>query len=127
MLALILLVGLPAKNGILLVDLTNQLRNKGMPVKEALIKAGETRLRPILMTAISTMAGVVPVALGIGIGSETRQPMAIAIAGGMFSSTPLTLLVLPIIYSYLDDFTRLRIFAKIKKKIWVEEIAELKK
>jgi HAE1 family hydrophobic/amphiphilic exporter-1 len=61
------------------------------------------------------------VALGIGIGSETRQPMAIAIAGGMFSSTPLTLIVLPIIYSYLDGFTRFRIFAKIKKKIWVEE------
>ncbi|MFH0812497.1 MAG: efflux RND transporter permease subunit [Pseudomonadota bacterium] len=121
MVAMVLLVGLPTKNGILLVDLTNQLRSKGMSLNEALVKAAGTRLRPILMTACSTMAGVIPVALGIGVGSESRQPLAIAIAGGMFSSTPLTLVVVPVIYSYLDGFTRLRIFSRIKKKLWVEE------
>jgi len=121
MIALVLLVGLPTKNGILLVDLTNQLRSRGMSSKDALVEAAGTRFRPILMTAFSTMAGVLPVALGIGVGSESRQPMAIAITGGMFSSTVLTLVVVPIIYSYLDGFTRFRIFSKIKGKIWVKE------
>jgi len=121
MIALVLLVGLPAKNGILLVDRTNQLRKQGMPLKEALVEAAGTRLRPILMTAVSTMAGVIPVALGVGIGSESRQPLGIAIAGGMLSSTLLTLVVVPVIYSYLDEFTRIGLFSKIKKKVWVEE------
>ena len=121
MLAMILLVGLPTKNGILLIDLTNQMRRKGMAIKEALIKAAGIRLRPILMTAASTMAGVIPVALGIGVGSESRQGMALAIAGGMLSSTILTLMVVPVIYSYLDSFTRLSFFSKIKGKLWVEE------
>jgi len=118
MIALVLLVGLPAKNGILLVDLTNQLRAKGMPLKEALVEAAGIRMRPILMTAASTMAGVIPVAVGIGIGSEGRQSLAITIAGGMFSATILTLVVVPIIYSYLDGFTRLHFFEAIKRKIW---------
>jgi HAE1 family hydrophobic/amphiphilic exporter-1 len=112
---------LPAKNGILLVDLINQLRAKGMPLKEALVEASGIRMRPILMTAASTMAGVIPVAVGIGIGSEGRQPLGITIAGGMFSATLLTLLVVPVIYSYLDGFTRLRVFAAIKKRIWAEK------
>jgi HAE1 family hydrophobic/amphiphilic exporter-1 len=121
MLAMILLVGLPTKNGILLIDLTNQLRRGGMGMKQALVQASGTRLRPILMTAISTIAGVIPVALGIGVGAESRQCLAVAITGGMFSSTLLTLLVVPIIYSYLDGFTRLRIFGRLKKRIWVEQ------
>jgi HAE1 family hydrophobic/amphiphilic exporter-1 len=121
MIGLILLVGLPAKNGILLVDRTNQLRKQGLPLKEALIEAGSTRLRPILMTAISTMAGVIPVALGFGIGSESRQPIGLAIAGGMLSSTLLTLVVVPVIYSYLDRFTHINFFSKIKKRVWAEE------
>jgi HAE1 family hydrophobic/amphiphilic exporter-1 len=123
MLGMVLLVGLPAKNGILLVDRTNQLRSKGVPLKEALVQAAGTRLRPILMTACATMAGVIPVALGIGVGSESRQPMATAITGGMISATPLTLLVVPVIYSYLDGFTGLRVFSRIRKKLWVEEEA----
>jgi hydrophobic/amphiphilic exporter-1 (mainly G- bacteria), HAE1 family len=121
MIALVLLVGLPAKNGILLVDRTNQLRKQGMPLKEALVEAAGTRLRPILMTAVATMAGVIPVALGIGIGSESRQPLGIAITGGMISSTVLTLVVVPVIYTYLDEFTRLGLFSKIKKKVWVQD------
>jgi multidrug efflux pump subunit AcrB len=124
MLAMVLLVGLPTKNGILLIDRANQMRRQGMALKEALLDAAGTRLRPILMTAASTMAGVIPVALGIGVGSESRQPMAIAIAGGMFSATVLTLIVVPVIYSYLDGFTRLGLFGKIKKRLWVEENGE---
>lgn len=114
MIGLVLLVGLATKNGILLVDYTNQLRAKGMNVHDALVEAGATRLRPILMTAISTIAGVLPVALGMGIGSESRQPLAVAIAGGLISSTFLTLGVVPVIYSYLDQMVHWRVFRKFK-------------
>lgn len=120
MMALILLVGLITKNGILLVDRTNQLRAAGYKVDDALVEAGGTRFRPILMTAFSTIAGVVPVALGLGVGAESRQPMALAIAGGMLSSTVLTLVVVPVIYSYLDRFSRFRIFGRLKKLFWAE-------
>lgn len=121
MLALVLLVGLPTKNGILLVELTNQRRRQGFALNDAIIEAAGIRLRPILMTAVSTMAGVIPVAIGFGIGGESRQPMAIAIAGGMLSSTILTLMVTPIFYSFLDGFARLRMFSFVRKKIWVDE------
>ena len=88
-----------------------------MDITRALIEAGSIRLRPILMTAISTVAGIVPVALGIGIGSETRQPMALVVAGGMLSSTFLTLIVVPVIYSYMDRFANISVFKAIKKKV----------
>lgn len=117
MIGLVLLVGLATKNGILLIDYTNQLRSRGMDVDDALVEAGATRLRPILMTAISTVAGVLPVALGIGVGSESRQPMAVAISGGMLSSTFLTLAVIPVIYSYLDQFVHWGFFERFKKKV----------
>jgi HAE1 family hydrophobic/amphiphilic exporter-1 len=121
MIGLVLLIGLAAKNGILLIDYTNQLRRSGMALDEALVEAGATRLRPILMTAISTIAGVLPVALGIGEGSESRQPMAVAISGGLFSSTVLTLAVVPVIFSYLDQFSRWRGFEKFKGWLLVRE------
>ncbi|HOJ59773.1 MAG TPA: efflux RND transporter permease subunit, partial [bacterium] len=119
MIGLVLLVGLAAKNGILLVEYTNQLRAKGMNVHDALVEAGSVRLRPILMTAISTVAGVIPVVLGIGEGSESRQPMGVAISGGIISSTFLTLGVVPVVYSYLDQFAHWRLFDIIKRKIMV--------
>lgn len=72
------------------------------------------------MTAISTVAGILPVALGLGIGSETRQPMALVVAGGMLSSTFLTLIVIPVIYAYLDSFTNLSVFNFIKRKTLAE-------
>ncbi|MDY6971471.1 MAG: efflux RND transporter permease subunit [Thermodesulfobacteriota bacterium] len=121
MIGLVFLVGLAAKNGILLIDYTNQLRAQGKGLNDALIEAGATRLRPILMTAISTIAGVIPVVLGIGVGSETRQPMAVAITGGILSSTLLTLAVVPVIYSFLDQLSHARPFEKIKKKIMAHE------
>jgi HAE1 family hydrophobic/amphiphilic exporter-1 len=121
MIGLVLLVGLASKNGILLIDYTNQLRRSGLTLEEALVEAGATRLRPILMTAISTVAGVIPVVLGIGEGSESRQPMAVAIAGGMISSTVLTLAVVPVIYSYLDQFGRWQGFERFKGWLLVRD------
>ncbi|MFU8856930.1 MAG: efflux RND transporter permease subunit [Deferrisomatales bacterium] len=117
MIALILLVGLVTKNGILLIEFTNQLRARGLPVYEALVEAGATRLRPILMTAVSTVAGVAPVALGLGVGSESRQPLAVAIAGGILSSTFLTLAVVPVAYSYLDQLSQWRLVARVKDRL----------
>jgi HAE1 family hydrophobic/amphiphilic exporter-1 len=121
MIGLVLLVGLVTKNGILLIDYANQRRGEGMPIHEALVIAGATRLRPILMTSASTVAGVVPVALGIGVGSESRQPMAVVIAGGILSSTVLTLVVIPVIYSYLDQFSQWRVFDKIKMRLMAKD------
>ena len=103
---LLLLMGIVKKNSILLVDYTNQLREKGMSIHEALLKACPTRLRPILMTSFATIAGAMPAALSLGPGAETRQPMAIAIVGGVFVSTVLTLFVVPCVYSLLYPIER---------------------
>ena len=101
---LVMLIGIVTKNAILLVDFTNQMRNEGMDREEALRRAGPLRLRPILMTAFTTMAAVVPVALALSEGGEQRAPMAVAVIGGMFTSTFLTLLVVPCVYTLMDDF-----------------------
>jgi len=103
MIGMIMLMGLVTKNAILLVDYTNLLRARGMEKTDALLEAGPVRLRPILMTALSTMAGMLPVALGLGSGAETRAPMGTAIVGGLLTSTVLTLVVIPVVYSLMDD------------------------
>lgn len=103
MIGMIMLMGLVTKNAILLVDYTNLLRRRGMARQEAQLRAGPVRLRPILMTAFSTVAGMIPVAMGLGSGAETRSPMGIAIVGGMLTSTVLTLVVVPVVYSLMDD------------------------
>ena len=103
LIGILLLFGLVTKNSILLVDYANQLRREGMEKVEAMSKAAPIRMRPVLMTALSMIFGVLPAALGIGPGSETRGPMAVATAAGMFSSTVLTLLVVPVFYLMLDD------------------------
>ena len=109
MIGMIMLMGLVTKNAILLVDYTNLLRRRGMSKTDALLRAGPVRLRPILMTALSTIAGMIPVAIGLGAGSETRSPMATAIVGGLVTSTILTLVVIPVVYSLMDDLAvRLR-------------------
>ncbi len=100
---IILLMGLVTKNSILLVDYTNTLRRRGKERHEAIEEAGRVRLRPILMTALSTIIGIVPIALGIGAGAESRQPLGMAVVGGMTTSTFLTLFVVPVIYTLLDD------------------------
>jgi HAE1 family hydrophobic/amphiphilic exporter-1 len=103
MIGIILLVGLVAKNSILLVDYANQLRDTGMEKTEAMRTAAPIRMRPVMMTAISMIFGVLPAAIGLGPGSETRAPMAIATGAGMFSSMLLTLLIVPVLYLAFDD------------------------
>ena len=100
---LILLMGLVKKNAILLVDYTNTLRTRGMERREAIIRAGPIRLRPILMTTFAMIFGMMPVALGIGEGAETRSPMAIATIGGLLTSLFLTLVVVPVVYDLFDE------------------------
>jgi hydrophobe/amphiphile efflux-1 (HAE1) family protein len=103
---LILLMGLVKKNSILLVDVTNQFRDKGLGADEALAQACPLRLRPIVMTSIATIAGAIPAAASLGAGSETLRPMGIAIIGGMLLSTFLTLFVVPAAYSLFDSVAR---------------------
>jgi len=103
MIGLILLMGLVAKNSILLVDLTNQLREQGRPVEDALREACPVRLRPVLMTSLTVVLALLPAALGLGAGADTNGPMAIAVIGGMVSSTLLTLVVVPAVYSLVEQ------------------------
>jgi HAE1 family hydrophobic/amphiphilic exporter-1 len=107
MIGVIVLMGLVGKNGILLIDYTNTLRHQGRSRTEALREAGETRLRPILMTTVALVAGLMPLAIGLEEGSETYRGMAAVIIGGMLSSTLLSLLVVPCMYTYFDDLQRL--------------------
>lgn len=102
MIGLTLLVGLVAKNSILLVDLANQRREQGMAVDAALRDACPTRMRPVLMTSATLILALAPAALGLGAGAETQQPLAIAVIGGMISSTLLTLVVVPAVYSLIE-------------------------
>jgi HAE1 family hydrophobic/amphiphilic exporter-1 len=103
---LLMLIGIVVKNGILLVDYTTQLRARGMPRDEALLTAGPTRLRPILMTTLAAILGMLPLALGIGKGSEMYVPLATVVIGGLITSTMLTLFVVPTVYTYFDDLGR---------------------
>ncbi len=98
---MIMLIGLVTKNGILIIEFTNQLRKKGLSVKEALIEASSARLRPILMTSLATILGATPIALALGAGAKSRMGMGIVIIGGLLLSMILTLYVIPSIYSYL--------------------------
>jgi multidrug efflux pump subunit AcrB len=108
---IIFLLGLANKNAILLVDYINQLRRTGLSRTDAILKAGPVRLRPILMTTAATILGMMPIALGLGAGAELRAPMAIAIIGGLITSTLLSLIVVPVVYALLDDL-KLRLQGK---------------
>ncbi len=101
----ILLVGIVVNNAIVLVDLINQLRAQGMPKLEAIVEGGRLRLRPILMTTLTTTLGLLPLAIGLGDGAELRAPMAVTVIGGLVVSTLLTLVVIPVVYSVLDRKT----------------------
>ena len=103
MIGVIMLMGLVTKNGILLIDFTNQERERGMPRLEALLSAARIRLRPIIMTTVAMIFGMIPLALALGEGSEQRAPMARAVIGGLITSTLLTLFVVPVVYTLLDD------------------------
>lgn len=113
---IIMLMGLVTKNSILLVDYTITLRNEGLERNEALLRSGPVRLRPILMTTVAMIAGMIPVALQLTPGSESRAPMAIAVIGGIITSTLLTLVVIPVFYTLMDDMIRF-IFGNREKTI----------
>ena len=100
---LIMLDGLISKNGTLLIDYTNTLVKRGTPLREALVEAGITRLRPILMTSVTMIVGMLPLALSIGASSEIRSGMAVVLIGGLVTSTILTPILLPVAYTMIDD------------------------
>jgi HAE1 family hydrophobic/amphiphilic exporter-1 len=106
MIGIIMLMGLVVKNGILLVDFTNQRRLEGVPRREAILEAGRIRLRPIIMTTVAMIFGMLPLAFALGEGAEQRAPMARAVIGGLITSTLLTLFVVPVVYTLLDDAAR---------------------
>ncbi len=108
LIGLIMLMGLVTKNAILLVDYTKTLRRRGLERRAALIEAGRTRLRPIMMTTLAMIFGMLPTALAIGSGGEMRAPMGRGVIGGLITSTMLTLVVVPVMYSLLDDFVMRR-------------------
>ncbi len=110
---MVMLVGLVTKNSILLVDYAGRLRLQGASARDAVLGAGVVRLRPILMTALSTLFGILPIAIGLGAGAESRRPLGVVVAGGIVASTVLTLVVVPVFYTLVDDVlewtaTRLR-------------------
>jgi HAE1 family hydrophobic/amphiphilic exporter-1 len=117
MIGIIMLMGLVTKNAILLVDFTNTLRARGLTMHDALLEAGKTRLRPIVMTTATMIFGMLPLALALGAGSEMRQGMAIVVIGGLTSSTLLTLVLIPVVYTYVDAL-RERVPALFKRVSW---------
>ncbi len=108
----IMMAGIVVSNGILLVDYTNRLRGRGMELQEAVILAGRTRLRPILMTTLCTILGLIPMAIGLGEGSESNAPMAIAVIGGLSVSTILTLIFIPTLYTIFEQRFKRKISAE---------------
>jgi HAE1 family hydrophobic/amphiphilic exporter-1 len=104
MIGFTMLLGLVTKNAILLLDYANQARAKGMPLREAVLEACSLRLRPIFMTTLSTILGMLPIALGIGEGAELRQSMGVVLVGGLSTSTLLTLIVVPLLYLLFEDW-----------------------
>jgi hydrophobic/amphiphilic exporter-1 (mainly G- bacteria), HAE1 family len=117
MIGIIMLMGLVTKNAILLVDMTNAQRARGVPVREALLEAGKTRLRPIIMTTATMVIGMLPLALALGAGSEMRQGMAIVVVGGLISSTVLTLVLIPVVYTYMERL-RTKIPVLFRRVAW---------
>jgi HAE1 family hydrophobic/amphiphilic exporter-1 len=104
LIGVILLMGIVAKNAILLIDFAKWSHEKGLPIREALIEAGAIRLRPILMTTFALIAGMIPVAIAGGEGAQFRQPLGVAVIGGVLTSTLLTLLVIPTVYEIFYDW-----------------------
>lgn len=115
LIGLIMLTGVVVNNGIVMVDFMNQLRKEGMEMYEAVVTAARMRLRPVLMTALTTVLAMVPLALGMGEGGETWAPMARAVMGGLFASTALTVIVIPILYISIGSFSE-RIKARLQKR-----------
>jgi HAE1 family hydrophobic/amphiphilic exporter-1 len=104
LIGLLMLLGLAAKNSILLVDYAIELESSGVSQRQALIEACRERARPIIMTTVAMAAGMLPTALALGKGAEFRQPMAVAVIGGLITSTVLSLVLVPVVYEVIDDF-----------------------
>ena len=120
----IMLVGIVTKNGIVMVDYMNLLVERGANVSDAVIEGGKSRLRPVLMTSLTTVLGMVPMAMGIGEGSETWQPMGIAVVGGLLMSTILTLFIVPSLYAMLQGRKERKAARKARRE--AEEIEFIK-
>ena len=101
-LGMIMLIGIVVNNAIVLVDYINRLRRRGLALQEAIVTAGKVRMRPILMTTATTVLGLLPMSLGLGEGAEIRTPMALTVIAGLISSTILTLIVIPTVYSLVN-------------------------
>ena len=114
MIGCIMLMGVATKNSILLVDYTHRLIDEGVDRNAAIIRAGKTRLRPILMTSFALLGGMAPIAFGLTELSSFRQAMGVAVMGGVISSTLLSLIVVPAAFTYIDDF-RLWVTSKARK------------
>ena len=114
MIGILLSMGLVTKNAILLIDRTNEQRSLGLSVRAALLEAGPTRLRPIIMTTLTQIHAMAPLPLALGAGSEIRQSMAIVVIGALVSSTLLTLVLVPVVYTYIEGL-RLRLSRKKAK------------
>lgn len=121
MIGLIMLDGLVSKNGTLLIDYTNTLVKRGIPLKEALVEAGITRLRPIIMTSVTMIVGMLPLALSLGDGSEVKSGMAVVLIGGLIASTILSPILLPVVYTLIDDLRN-----SVKKKKDMDEGEKVK-
>jgi hydrophobic/amphiphilic exporter-1 (mainly G- bacteria), HAE1 family len=119
---LILLAGIVVKNAIVLIDRINQLRVAGLPKREAILQGAEARLRPIVMTTLTTLFGFMPLALGLGEGAEVRAPMAITVIGGLLVSTLLTLVVIPVVYDLLDRKSD-EAFARERRPLDMDDVA----
>jgi HAE1 family hydrophobic/amphiphilic exporter-1 len=119
MIGIIMLMGLVAKNAILLVDFTNTLRERGTARNPAIMEAGHTRLRPIVMTTCTVVFSMIPLALKLEEGAESRAPMAVVLIGGVITSTLLTLVLVPVMYTYLDDLSRLPSLARARVPAWL--------
>ncbi len=115
---LIMLIGLVTKNAILIVEYGNQRRARGESIHDAIVNAAAIRLRPILMTSLATVFGILPIALGLGAGGESRRPLGVAVVGGLLASTFLTLVLVPVVYSLLARFTQ----AHVEEEEEAEEV-----
>lgn len=121
MIGIIMLMGLVTKNAILLGDFTNAARARGMAMREALLEAGRIRLRPIVMTTATMIFGMTPLAMALGSGAKIRQGMAIAVIGGLLSSTLLTLVVVPVMYTHVDGW-RVKVPALFRRVAWAARV-----